>query len=180
MPGTESKPRVAPDEGERGAPPAPWRVEGLPEQGEEAGPDRSGTGLLPREPRFWIVLLGLLLLNWFIYNQFAVDRAETRVRVSYTQFRTEVDAGNVREVTSVGSAIEGRFVAPVAPEGKTEAAVRFVTERPSLGDDKVIDVLLDHRDGGDLSPPPARRRRLIRRSGPQGGYARSPRASCRH
>ena len=143
MPTTESKPRIAQDEGERPPPPPPWRVEGLPEQADETPTGRSGSGLWPREPRFWIVLLGLLLLNWFIYSEFAVDRGETRVRVSYTQFRTEVDAGNVEEVTSVGSAIEGSFVAPVTPEGSTDPAQLFVTERPSLGDDRVIDVLLD-------------------------------------
>ncbi len=142
MSDSDSTSRIVPEEDRQGPPP-PWRVEGLPDEPPQLAPRPSGVGLLPREPRFWIILLGLLLLNWFIYSWFAGGQGTARARVSYSQFRTEVDAGNVEEVTSVGSAIEGSFLTPVKlgiDAGVT--VVLFRTERPSLGDDKVIDVLL--------------------------------------
>ena len=142
MASSDTKPRSTGDEPEWSGSKHGWRIEGLPE--DPSGPPArpNGSPLFPRGPRFWVILLSLLLLNWFIYTQFAVGRPDARVRVSYTQFREQVDAGNVAEVTSVGSAIQGTFKAPVAPDPETDAALDFATERPSLGDDKVIDVLL--------------------------------------
>ncbi|MGD9751782.1 MAG: ATP-dependent zinc metalloprotease FtsH [Acidimicrobiia bacterium] len=143
MASSDSKPRSTGEEPEWPGPRHGWRVEGLPDGEPDAPANPSGGGnLFPRGPRFWVILLGLLLLNWFIYTQFAVSEPEPRVRISYTQFREQVDAGNVIEVTSLGSAIQGTFSEPVAPDATTEASTEFATERPSLGDDKVIDVLL--------------------------------------
>ncbi len=142
MANPDNKPRSTSDEGERPVPQPSWRVEGLPDEPPE-GATRSGpNNLFPRGPRFWVILLSLLLLNWFIYTQFATSHQDTRVRISYTQFREQVNAGNVGEVTSLGSAIEGVFKSPVAPDAATPAALQFSTERPSLGDDKVIDILI--------------------------------------
>ena len=142
MSSSDVKPRASQDDVDRPTPSPGWRVEGLPQEPPSAGKGSASSSLFPKGPRFWLILLALLVLNWFVYNQFATTPPEPQVRVSYTQFRAEVDAGNVEEVTSVGSAIEGRFALAVAPEAGAEAATRFVTERPSLGDDKVIEVLL--------------------------------------
>ncbi len=141
MPSPDTKPRTPtrpPTDGERAAPNPGWRIEGLPEEADEREPER--TSRIPRGPKFWTALLALLLLNWFIYTQFATDEPTPRTRISYTVFRAQVDVGNVAEVTSFGSAIQGTFRAPVPVEEGT--ATDFATERPTLGDDKVIDALL--------------------------------------
>jgi cell division protease FtsH len=140
---SDTRPRSPAEEPERNAEPPGWRVEGLPDGRVPSGDKPSGSANpLPRGPRFWLILLGLLLLNWFIYTQFAADQPAERVRVSYTEFREQVDAGNVEEVTSVGSAIQGTFRAEVTPDEGEDPATMFVTERPALGDDRVIDTLL--------------------------------------
>ncbi len=143
MSNADQKPTVNQDDLPRSTPKPGWRVEGLPEEPETTKRRSGGSNLFPKGPRFWVILLGLLILNWFIYTQFATTPPPPQVRVSYTQFRAEVDAGNVKEVTSVGSAIQGTFNLPVAPDATTAPATLFVTERPSLGDDRVIEVLID-------------------------------------
>ncbi len=83
MASSDSKPRSTGEEPEWPGPRHGWRVEGLPDGEPDAPANPSGGGnLFPRGPRFWVILLGLLLLNWFIYTQFAVSEPEPRVRIS--------------------------------------------------------------------------------------------------
>ena len=57
-------------------------------------------------PRFWLLLLGLLVLNWVLS---ALVRPPERTEVPYTLFRAQVEAGNVTSVTGIEDAIDGQF-----------------------------------------------------------------------
>ncbi|HEX2054201.1 MAG TPA: hypothetical protein VHJ78_10820, partial [Actinomycetota bacterium] len=84
----------SPERPDRGTPSeaadrVPWRVEGARRDGGQTPPQR------PRlfGPRFWMFLLGLLVLNWVLSA--LLVRPPDRTEVPYTQFRAQVEAGNV-------------------------------------------------------------------------------------
>ena len=92
---------------DRAAPPeggdrVPWRVEGARGDGGQ-GPQR------PRlfGPRFWMLLLGLLVLNWVLSA--LLVRPPERTEVPYTLFRAQVEAGNVQQRHRDEGAIDGQF-----------------------------------------------------------------------
>src|SRR4029450_778112 len=62
-------------------------------------------------PRFWMLLLGLLVLNWVLSA--LLVRSPERTEVPYTLFRAQVEAGNVASVTGIEDAIDGNFKNPV-------------------------------------------------------------------
>lgn len=67
-----------------------------------------------------------------------------RPAVSYTFFVQQVDAGNVREITSTADRIEGVFKREVPyPPGAQDAKPvdRFSTQRPSFADDALFQKL---------------------------------------
>jgi cell division protease FtsH len=136
-------PREAARSGERtpGAssrPPAetPWRVEGAREAPEAPPP------FPPRRPRFWLLVAVLLVVNWIISTQ--LSRPPERVRIPYTVFLNQVDAGNVAEVTSEGFTIQGLFKKPVAdPQDRAVRATHFGTERPAFAEqDRLLERLV--------------------------------------
>ena len=71
-----------------GADRVPWRVEGARGGGDKA-PQR------PRlfGPRFWMILLALLVLNWVLSA--LLVRPPERTEIPYTLFRAQVEADNV-------------------------------------------------------------------------------------
>jgi cell division protease FtsH len=112
-------------------PPPPWRVEGAPRQ--------KPSGQRPNWSRFWWLLLALLVVNWIVSS--LVLGPPARTKVSYTFFTTQVDAGNVKEITSTADTIEGVFKRKVAypPDTKDATQVdRFTTQRPSFADDDLF------------------------------------------
>src|SRR5215212_10428949 len=119
-PGSPERPGRAPAEGvDR----VPWRVEGARRSGGGTDPER------PRlfGPRFWMLLLGLLVLNWVLSA--LLVRPPERTEVPYTLFRAQVEAGNVASGTGIEDAIDGDFKNPVrVPEGdQTQEVTRFST-----------------------------------------------------
>ncbi|WP_345038037.1 ATP-dependent zinc metalloprotease FtsH [Georgenia daeguensis] len=120
-------------------PPAgqPWRTEGVPPQGREPEPPGWGrviTWLLLG----WVVLFGLTTLQDVASSQVAT--------ISYTEFRQQVEEGNVEEVFSRGQSIEGRLAEPAelpegaspAPAGDGGTYTQFVTERPTFAQDDLL------------------------------------------
>jgi cell division protease FtsH len=100
---------------------------------------------MPRMPggsRFWWILLALLALNWFIVS--LIPSGTSRLDVPYTEFRDQVTAGNVSEVTSRGDTIQGEFEKEVTyPEGSDHTDTAFETQRPAFADDQLLQLLID-------------------------------------
>ena len=129
---------------DRAAPPegggrVPWRVEGARRDGGE-GPQR------PRlfGPRFWLLLLGLLVLNWVLSA--LLVRPPERTEVPYTLFRAQVEAGNVTSVTGIEDAIDGQFKNPVRVpvDDQEQEVTRFSTRRPEFAaDDNLWELLTE-------------------------------------
>ncbi len=90
-------------------------------------PRRPRFGLSPRWIAFFLVLLAV--------NLFLTTRAmepESRVRVPYSPFfLAQVNAGNVKEITSKGTDIQGTFKKEVAFEDE-KPTTRFRTEIPAF------------------------------------------------
>ena len=120
-------PASAPPAQPRGSPPTPPRPPLL--------------GLSPR----WIVLFFVLLA----VNLFVSVRAmgpESRVRVPYSPlFLEQVTKGNVEEITSKGTDIQGAFEKEVAVEG-SKPTTRFRTEIPAFANTDDLSRLLQEND----------------------------------
>ncbi|HET8529188.1 MAG TPA: ATP-dependent zinc metalloprotease FtsH [Gaiellaceae bacterium] len=108
-------------------------------------PDQ-GTNKPPEKPRFriapwWIVFVVAL----FAVNYWAGSRATegpARVRVPYSPFfLQQVRSGNVAEITSRGTAIQGTFKQKRSYE-KSKATTKFETEIPSFADSNRLSQLL--------------------------------------
>ena len=94
--------------------------------------------------RFTLILLALFALNFVLASQ-VPDKAK-RVSVPYTYFRSEVEAGNVKDVSTRGDAIQGNFKAAVHyPDAKADARTKFETQRPSFGDDNLLPLLIEKK-----------------------------------
>jgi cell division protease FtsH len=129
----------------------PWRVEGARRNGGQTPPPR------PRlfGPRFWMFLLGLLVLNWVL--SMLLVRPPERTEVPYTLFRAQVEAGNVASVTGIEDAIDGAFKNPVRVpvEDQAQEVTRFSTRRPSFAaDDNLWELLTEHNVEVSAEPPP--------------------------
>ena len=131
-PGSQPGGRRRPWHRNQETPPPPWRVEGMPQDDQDQASGR------PNWSRFWLILLGLLILNW-ILGSLLVGVA--RPAVSYTFFLGQVNANNVQTVTSTGDTIQGTFRHQVAyPPGTTDArqVQQFTTQRPTFADDNLF------------------------------------------
>ncbi|MPY91635.1 MAG: ATP-dependent zinc metalloprotease FtsH [Acidimicrobiia bacterium] len=134
----------------------PWKVEGLPPAEDGADGKSPPSSNRRTRSRFIAVLLGLLVLNWLVYQVLSED-APSRLDVPYTTFRGEVQGGNVAEVTSRGDRIQGEFRNPVTyPLEDGESSVRFETQRPTFAeDDGLLDLLVDQGVVVNATPPDA-------------------------
>src|SRR5260370_23565414 len=100
----------------RAAPPQParprsWRVTPAP----DGRGGQQGAAPRPRPNSRWLVVLlvlGLLALNLWISSQALKPNARVRVPYSPT-FLSQVQSGNVDEISSTGDAIQGTFKAAV-------------------------------------------------------------------
>jgi cell division protease FtsH len=100
----------------------------------------------PQRPRFWlsprwiVFFLALLALNLFVSSR--ATQPESRVRVPYSPFfLQQVTSGNVKEITSKGTDIQGTFKNEISFQG-SKATLRFRTEIPSFADtDELSQVL---------------------------------------
>ncbi len=106
----------------------PWRTEGLPPR--QSPPKRPG----------WIVLV-VLLLGYLV--SFAVltvqDRLNGPQAVSYTEFKTQVEAHNVAEIFTRGDSIEGSLKNEAPIPSETERKYKqFTTERPTFAVDDLL------------------------------------------
>jgi cell division protease FtsH len=90
-----------------------------------------------------VIGLGLLTLNFYIGSR-AMEPA-SRVRVPYSPFFLEqVNTGNVKEITSKGTAIQGTFAKPQSYQD-SKATTRFRTEIPAFADTDALSRLLEQK-----------------------------------
>jgi cell division protease FtsH len=130
----DSQPRGTPWRRRRGQerPAPPWRVEGVPDGKQDQPGDRRNW------PRFWLILLALLIINWIISSALL---GAARPTVPYTFFLSQVNANNVQTVTSTGNTIQGTFRHQVGyPPGSADArsVQQFSTERPTYANDNLF------------------------------------------
>ena len=125
---------------------APQTEESAKARGRPAGgsPPPSQPPRLAVSPR-WIVLIGAVLaLNLFISVRAMAP--ETRVRVPYSPyFLQQVKAGNVQEITSKGTDIQGTFEKEVTFED-SKPTTRFRTEIPAFANTDELSQLLQSND----------------------------------
>jgi cell division protease FtsH len=128
---------VEPGEDGRGAPPD------RPE-GEQRGPGMPR----PRNPRFLLVVLALLVLNYAFVALFANGK-QPSVTVPYNPtFIDQVTKDNVKRISAQGEAVQGVFAKAVKypPSDKdAKAAKNFETQIPTFANDNELSELLkDH------------------------------------
>ena len=119
------------------------------EDGANRTPATPG-GSPPKPPRLrvsprWIVLFGVLLaLNFFVSARAMAP--ESRVRVPYSPFfLQQVRSGNVEEITSKGTDIQGTFGKAVTFE-ESKPTTRFRTEIPAFANTDELSQLLQEND----------------------------------
>jgi cell division protease FtsH len=104
----------------------------------------------PKPKRGWrrSLIYAALIVVLLSVNYWAAHRATEvrRVRVPYSPFfLKQVSAGNVLEITSRGTAIQGRFRKPAAPRSVRPAG-RFGTEIPAFADTNALSRLLQSKN----------------------------------
>ena len=112
--------------------------------------DRPPAHLFP--PGIWWVIV-LVVLAWNVVTFFA-PRGPATINLTYTDFLTQVRAGNVERVTISGQSVEGRLKkaipvpgatpVPAATPGQTTsppASDRFSTTLPSMNDPELLPLL---------------------------------------
>ena len=111
---------------------------------------RGSPPMPPRPPRFglslrWIVLFFVLLAVNLLVSVRAMG-PEPRLRVPYSPlFLEQVTNGNVDEITSKGTDIQGTFETEVAVEG-SKPTTRFRTEIPAFANTDDLSRLLQEND----------------------------------
>jgi cell division protease FtsH len=100
--------------------------------------------------RLWGVIAVLLVLNWIVAST-ALKHDREATKISYSEFREQVRAGNVAEVTSTGDIIGGAF-GDNAPGGR--AGDDFETRRPAFADDRLLNLLDRHNVDVKADPEP--------------------------
>ncbi len=98
-----------------------------------------GCGGLAGSSLLWLILT--IALSFWAYNQFGPQG--NAGEVSYTQFKQQVQAGNVTSVTITGDQIQGAFTDPIniTTDGQTTQLKNFVTQRPAFGDDGILKLM---------------------------------------
>lgn len=90
-------------------------------------------------------LLWLLVAMAFAYWMFqGFNSSENGIMISYSEFRQQVQNGNVSEITVQGEKISGVFKQPIEEQQDGEQTVplkEFTTIIPSFGDDSLLDLL---------------------------------------
>ena len=133
--------------------------------GWKVTPTRDGRGAKPGQrppmspnPRWLIALLIVVLLglNFWLSSQALQPNSRVRIPFSPT-FLTQVNTGNVQEVSSTNNAIQGTFKKEIKyPENdqNAQATTRFSTQVPSFANGSQLEnTLISHGVTIDAKPP---------------------------
>jgi cell division protease FtsH len=119
--------------------------------GPSAPSKAAATGFLKRPRPWWLIFLVVLLAN-YLAMQFLFPEP-TAITIPYTFFKSQIEAGNIADVTSVGASIEGSFrtktaypppvspgapgtaaASPAAGQATPRESMQFKTQRPAFAD----------------------------------------------
>ena len=157
--GASTRERRGPAPGDTGRrrPPGPEEKRGATATSGQAGKQGPDWRSTLRLPRFWLMLLALLLVNWLI-APLLFPEPRDRVTVPFTFFKDQVEAGNVQEITSQGEAIQGVFKQPVPDPGAQsettpQTYTKFATRTPTFAVDEQLLPLLEE-NGVEISARP--------------------------
>ncbi len=112
----------------------PWRTEGLP-PGSPGGP--------PKKPvNRWRLVAQVIVIYGIAFAILTLhDRLNGPVTISYSEFVTQVESGNVAEVFARGDSIQGSLREARPAPGMEQQKVtyrRFSTERPAFAHDDLL------------------------------------------
>jgi cell division protease FtsH len=116
-----------------------------PESPEGDKPSRRMS--MPR-PRFIVIVLVLLAINYASVAFLGPGR-EPSIDIPYNPtFRAQVEAGNVKRISSQGETVEGEFKKAIKPpdDSKAKAAKNFETEVPTFANTDELSNLLQEHD----------------------------------
>jgi cell division protease FtsH len=132
---------VEPREQQRESPAPPERP--------PAAPQRKPEQRSRMRPRFWVIVLVLLALNYLSVALFAPGK-ERSVRIPYSpEFLTQVRDGNVTKISSTGETVSGELKQSITypPSDKeAEPAKNFDTEIPTFANTDELDALLREKN----------------------------------
>ncbi len=128
-----------------------------PSPGSGQSPPDGKQPMIPRSRQFFAVLFLLLAVNLVI--SFVTSGPANRDRVPYQPFFVgQVEAGNVKEISSQGDSIEGelKHEADYLPPGETKPlkVTKFKTEVPTFIDPAQLTALLDRQKVVINAKPP--------------------------
>jgi cell division protease FtsH len=110
-------------------------------------PDNQGQGSGENRPNpmsHWTIILWLFILFLLMGPWISSLLSGRGTQISYTDFRSQVQAGNVAKVTVQGEKITGVFKKPVETKtsgGATSSYKEFFTYLPSFGDPELLNLL---------------------------------------
>src|SRR4051794_26961923 len=100
-------------------------------------------------PRFWVIVLVLLAVNYLSVALFAPGK-ERSVRIPYSpEFLSQVRDGNVTKISSTGETVSGELKTKITyPRGDKDAkpAKNFDTQIPTFANTDELDGLLREKD----------------------------------
>ena len=109
--------------------------------------DKNNGQLKPPTPRFANLMLHQLIwifiILMMIYTYFDLSKAVPQV-LAYSQFKTELNRGNVERLSVKGEVLNGVFRAPITESkggGAAQELTQFRTFLPSFGDAELIKLL---------------------------------------
>jgi cell division protease FtsH len=109
-----------------------------------SSPTEAGRPWFRPSPRWIVFFLAVLALNVFVASR--AMEPESRVRVPYSPFfLQQVKTGNVDDITSKGTDIQGTFTKPLSYKD-SKPTTRFRTEVPAFADTDELSQLLQQND----------------------------------
>src|SRR3954471_18194018 len=124
-----------------------WRVQPSPD-GRGTPPPTQQSPFRSFGWRFVGILAVLLALNLWIST--LIPNGHTRIRIPYTPtFIQQINAGNVKSISSKGSTVQGEFRAKVKypPTGKNASSSKFFnTEVPTFANTDQLSALLQSKN----------------------------------
>ena len=110
--------------------------------------------------RFGALLLGLLVLNYFFAT--LLPGGQKPAQISYTPFfLKEVNAGNVKSISSRGETVSGEFRHAVDPPGSAGKTTKFTTEIPTFANSDQLSSVLQREHVTVNAEPPNQGRSLL-------------------